>query len=88
MVKSFETRSDVLVCHIKTTMIFHPLSNSETSESNQILFKASLPKLIAETKCQSSFFYLFCVKENEEKEEQDGDEEDDNDDNDDDDLDK
>ena len=66
----------------------HPLSNSQTSESNQVLFKGSLPKLIAKTKCQSVFFYLFWVSEEEEKEEQDGDEEDDNDDDGDDDLDK
>ena len=64
------------------------MSNSETSESNQILFKASPTKLIPETKCQSSFFYLFSLKETEKKEEQGGDEEDDNDDDGDDDLDK
>ena len=84
-----EARSEVLVCHIKTTMIFlntlYP-TLKHLSQIKQYSKPHSQSWLLKQS--VNHFFYLFWVNEEEEKEGQEGNKEDDNDDDGDDDLDK
>ena len=77
-----EARNDVVICHIKTTMIFPNTLYPTLKHLSQIKHysKPHSQSWLLKQSVNQFFFSLFWVNEEEEKEEQDGDEEDDDDD--------